>query len=88
MNASGQEVDTMVLSLRDDNVDIGDCGDIMGDAHFARQVQAIATDVSYTAELAEPEKVKDLIRKLSELAIVQVCSEQTLRLCGKQADEQ
>lgn len=40
---------------------------------FATKVQAIATGVSYTAELANPEKVKDLIKEIPELAIVQVC---------------
>jgi len=39
---------------------------------FATKVQAIATGVSYTAELANPEKVKDLIKQIPELAIVQV----------------
>ena len=41
---------------------------------FATKVQAIATGVSYTAELANPDKVKDLIKQIPELAIVQVCS--------------
>lgn len=40
---------------------------------FATKVQAIATGVSYTAELANPDKVKDLIKEIPELAIVQVC---------------
>jgi len=43
-------------------------------ATFARQVQAIASGVSYTSELADPAKVKKLIEDIPELAIVQVCS--------------
>jgi len=40
---------------------------------FATKVQAIATGVSYTSELADPKKVTDLIKEIPELAIVQVC---------------
>jgi len=48
-------------------------GNITDYGSFARKVQAIATGVSYTAELADPEKVRKLIREIPELAIVQVC---------------
>ena len=40
---------------------------------FAKSVQAIASGVSYTSELAHPGKVEDLIKQIPELAIVQVC---------------
>jgi len=42
-------------------------------ATFARTVQVIASGVSYTSELADPEKVQNLIKQIPELAIVQVC---------------
>jgi len=47
---------------------------------FATRVQAIATGVSYTSEIANPEKVTDLIKQIPELAIVQVCLVQPLRM--------
>ena len=47
-------------------------------ATFARTVQIIASGVSYTSELADSEKVQNLIKQIPELAIVQVCFTLTL----------
>ncbi|MCJ1394488.1 hypothetical protein MMC18_007366 [Xylographa bjoerkii] len=38
---------------------------------LARNVQAIASGVSYTSEMADPKRVQDLIARIPELAIVQ-----------------
>ena len=41
---------------------------------LAGKVQAIASGVSYTSKMADPQRVRDLIARIPELAIVQVSS--------------
>jgi hypothetical protein len=44
----------------------------VADVDMAERLQRIATGVSYTAEVADPDAVQALIKEIPELAIVQV----------------
>ncbi|MCJ1438926.1 hypothetical protein MMC27_008316 [Xylographa pallens] len=62
----GQDVSSLVFDLILSVVDNPD------EYHeLASKVQAIASGVSYTSEMADPKRVQDLIARIPELAIVQ-----------------